>query len=380
MAIDLMLNREHPMRKFIPIAEPSITQREINYVTDAVKSGWVSSLGHYITEFEKKFAEYIGVKYALTTSNGTTALHLALVTLKIKEGDEVIVPDLTFVATANAVAYTGAKPIMVDVEPDTWCINPNCIKKAISKKTKAIIPVHLYGHPADMDEINKVAKEYGLYVIEDAAEAHGAEYKDKKVGSLGDVGVFSFYGNKIITTGEGGMITTNDKKLYQRAKFLRDHAMNPEKRYWHPEIGYNYRMTNLQAALGLAQLERIDELIEKKRQIFGWYKEFLGDLEGIRLNPEKEWAKNVFWMVCIVLEKELGISRDELMAKLKEKGIDTRPFFYPMSQMPMYNSGEERSVTYNLSERGLNLPSGVNLNKDEAQWICETIKTILKHT
>jgi len=379
MAIDLMLNWEHPMRKFIPIAEPSITQREINYVTDAVKSGWVSSLGHYITEFEKKFAEYIGVKYALTTSNGTTALHLALVTLKIKEGDEVIVPDLTFVATVNAVAYTGAKPIMVDVEPDTWCINPNCIKKAISKK-KAIIPVHLYGHPADMDEINKVAKEYGLYVIEDAAEAHGAEYKDKKVGSLGDVGVFSFYGNKIITTGEGGMITTNDKKLYQRAKFLRDHAMNPEKRYWHPEIGYNYRMTNLQAALGLAQLERIDELIEKKRQIFGWYKEFLGDLEGIRLNPEKEWAKNVFWMVCMVLEKELGISRDELMAKLKEKGIDTRPFFYPMSQMPMYNSGEGRSVTYNLSERGLNLPSGVNLNKDEVQWICETIKTILKHT
>ena len=374
-----MLNWEHPMRKFIPIAEPSITQREINYVTDAVKSGWVSSLGHYITEFEKKFAEYIGVKYALTTSNGTTALHLALVTLKIKEGDEVIVPDLTFVATVNAVAYTGAKPIMVDVEPDTWCINPNCIKKAISKK-KAIIPVHLYGHPADMDEINKVAKEYGLYVIEDAAEAHGAEYKDKKVGSLGDVGVFSFYGNKIITTGEGGMITTNDKKLYQRAKFLRDHAMNPEKRYWHPEIGYNYRMTNLQAALGLAQLERIDELIEKKRQIFGWYKEFLGDLEGIRLNPEKEWAKNVFWMVCMVLEKELGISRDELMAKLKEKGIDTRPFFYPMSQMPMYNSGEGRSVTYNLSERGLNLPSGVNLNKDEVQWICETIKTILKHT
>lgn len=375
-----MLNWEHPMRKFIPIAEPSITQKEINYVTDAVKSGWVSSLGHYITEFEKNFAKYIGVKYALTTSNGTTALHLALVTLKIKEGDEVIVPDLTFVATANAVAYTRAKPIMVDVEPDTWCINPNCIKKAISKKTKAIIPVHLYGHSADMDEINKVAKEYGLYVIEDAAEAHGAEYKDKNVGSLGDVGVFSFYGNKIITTGEGGMITTNDKKLYQRAKFLRDHAMNPEKRYWHPEIGYNYRMTNLQAALGLAQLERIDELIEKKRQIFGWYKEFLGDLEGIRLNPEKEWAKNVFWMVCMVLEKELGISRDELMAKLKEKGIDTRPFFYPMSQMPMYNSGEERSVTYNLSERGLNLPSGVNLNKDEVQWICETIKTILKHT
>lgn len=370
------------MTKFIPISEPSITQKEIDYVTDAVKSGWVSSLGHYINKFEKKFAEYIGVKYALTTSNGTTALHLVLVCLNIKEGDEVIVPDLTFIATANAVAYTGAKPIFVDVDTETWCISPLSIKKAITSKTRAIIPVHLYGHPADMDEINEIAKQHNLYVVEDAAEAHGAEYKGKKVGSLGACGVFSFYGNKIITTGEGGMITTNDEKLYKRAKFLKDHAMSSEKRYWHPEIGYNYRMTNIQAALGMAQLERIDELIAKKRKIFKWYKGALEGLDGVRLNPEKEWAKNVFWMICIILERDYKISRDELMIRLKEKGIDTRPFFYPMSEMPMYRDRGNYSnpIAKNLSKKGMNLPSGVTLEINDVKRICTTIKTILKHT
>jgi len=352
------------MTKFIPVSEPSITEKEIDYVTNAVKSGWVSSIGQYIDAFEKRFAEFVGTTYALTTSNGTTALHLALVTLGIKEGDEVIIPDLTFIATANAVTYTGAKPVIVDIERDTWCIDPQSVKKAITAKTKAIIPVHLYGHPANMDVINHIAKEYGLYVIEDAAEAHGAKYRGKKVGNLGDIGVFSFYGNKIITTGEGGMLTTNNEKIYKRAKFLKDHAMSVEKRYWHPEIGYNYRMTNLQAALGLAQLERIDELINKKIQIFEWYKEFFGDIQCIKLNPQKEWAKNVFWMVCLILDTDFGISRSELMAKLKEKGIDTRPFFYPISQMPMYNSGKINPVAYDISQRGLNLPSGVNLKKE----------------
>lgn len=264
------------MSKFIPVAEPSITQKEINYVLAAVKSGWVSSLGTYITKFEQRFADYLGVKYVLTTSNGTAALHLALVSLGIKEGDEVIIPDLTFIATANAVAYTGAKLAVVDVEEETWCIDPESIKKTITERTKMIIPVHLYGHPANMDEIKKIVEKHGLYIVEDAAEAHGAEYKDRKVGSMGDVGCFSFYGNKIITTGEGGMITTNNGKVYEKAKLLRNHAMDKNKKYWHIEIGYNYRMTNIQAALGLAQFERIDKLIEKKRQIFNWYKEFLG--------------------------------------------------------------------------------------------------------
>lgn len=369
------------MTKFITVSEPSITEKEVEYVLKSVKSGWVSSLGEFINEFEKRFAEYIDTKYALTTSNGTTALHLTLVSFGIKEGDEVIIPDLTFVATANAVAYTGAKPVFADVDPEIWCIDPEDVKKKITSKTKAIIPVHLYGHPADMDPIMEIAQEYSLYVIEDAAEAHGAEYNGKKVGSLGICGVFSFYGNKIITTGEGGMITTNDEKLYEKAKFLRDHAMSKEKRYWHTEIGFNYRITNIQSALGVAQLERIGELIEKKRQIFNWYREFLQNVEGIRLNLEKEWAKNVFWMVCLVLDKDFGITRDELMVELKKKGIDTRPFFYPISQMPMYQGSGNYSnpITKNLSEKGMNLPSGVNLNKGDVEWICETIKTILKH-
>jgi len=364
---------------YIPVSEPSITQKEISYVLDAIKSGWVSSIGEYVTKFEEEFAKYIGVKYALTTNNGTTALHLSLISLGIKEGDEIIVPDLTFVATANAVAYTGAKPIMVDIDPDTWCMNPEEVEKAINKKTRAVIPVHLYGHPADMDTINQIAQEYGLYVIEDAAEAHGAEYKGKKVGSLGTCGIFSFYGNKIITTGEGGMITTNDEKLYEKAKHLRDHAMSKDKRYWHTEIGYNYRMTNIQAALGLAQLERIDEMISKKRQIFNWYNEGLSDIEGIRLNTEAEWAKNVFWMVCLVLDKDCGVGRDELMLKLKEKGIDTRPFFYPISQMPMYNHNNFKNpVSYSIAYKGINLPSGVSLKKEDVEWITQKIKIVLK--
>lgn len=370
------------MHNFIPISEPSINKKDIKYVTNAVKSGWVSSLGHFINKFEEKFAKYIGVKYALTTSNGTAALHLTLVSLGIKGKDEVIIPDLTFVATANAVVYTGAKPIFVDIDPETWCIDPEAIKKAITRRTKAIIPVHLYGHPVDMKPVMEIAKKYDLYVIEDAAEAHGAEYRGKRVGGIGDAGIFSFYGNKIITTGEGGMITTNDMILYEKAKYLRDHAMSPKRRYWHTEVGFNYRITNLQAALGLSQLERIDKLIAKKRLIFKWYKEFLGDVESIRLNPEKEWAKNIYWMVCLVPAKDFGISRDVLMERLKRKGIDTRPFFYAISELPMYKkrgSNYPTSAVKDLSRAGLNLPSAVNLTKEDVEYICDAIKTILRY-
>jgi len=368
------------MNKFFPVAEPSITEREIRYVLDAVKSGWVSSLGHYIFDFEKRFAEYVGVKYALTTTNGTTALHLALASLDIKGGDEVIVPDLTFVAVPNAVAYTGAKPVFVDIDLETWCIDPEAIKKAITARTKAIIPVHLYGHPADMDAVNQIAEEHGLYVIEDAAEAHGAEYEGKKVGSMGHVGVFSFYGNKVITTGEGGMITTDDEAVYERARFLRDHAMSKERRYWHTELGFNYRLTNIQAALGLAQLERIEELLDKKRLIFKSYEEFLGGFGAIRLNPEKKWARNTFWMVCLILGKDIKITRDELMLELRKMGIDTRPFFYPMSQMPIYKSNSGNSAAYDISGKGLNLPSGGNLNRKDIEFISQSLLALLKHS
>ena len=247
--------------KMIPIAEPLLEEEELNNVMEAVKSGWISSKGKFIPEFEENFARYCGVKHSVATSNGTVALHLALATLGIKEGDEVIVPTLTFIATANAVRYTGAKPVFVDSNPDYWCIDPEKIEGAITPKTRAIIPVHLYGHPCDMEAIMAVAKKHDLYVIEDAAEAHGAEHKGRKVGSFGDIACFSFYGNKIITTGEGGMCLTDDEILAERMRILRDHGMNPGKRYWHDIVGFNYRMTNMQAAIGVAQLEKIDRVI-----------------------------------------------------------------------------------------------------------------------
>ncbi|MEN9422652.1 MAG: hypothetical protein RL122_35, partial [Pseudomonadota bacterium] len=266
---------------FLPVSRPTITKKEIEYVTAAIASGWVSSLGEYITAFEEKFAEFCGTKYALTCSNGTTSLHLALVTMGISVGDEIIMPDLTFIATANAAKYVGAVPVLVDIERDTLCIDPAAIEAAITEKTKAIMPVHLYGHPANMPAIMAIAEKYNLLVIEDAAEAHGAEVNGKRVGSWGHCGSFSFYGNKVITSGEGGMITTDDEALYTRAKYLRDHAMSPTKRYWHTEVGFNYRMTNLQAALGLAQLERIDEILAKKQEAFEWYEAGLAGIDGI---------------------------------------------------------------------------------------------------
>ena len=360
----------------IPISRPSIGIKEIEYVTDAIKSGWVSSLGKYIDMFEKKFAKYCGVKYAVATSNGTTALHLTLVSLGITKDDEVIIPDFTFVATASAVKYIGAKVITVDIEKDTLCISPKAIEKAITSKTKAIIPVHLYGYPANMKEINKIAKKYNLYVVEDAAEAHGAEENGKKVGGLSDAGVFSFYGNKIITSGEGGMITTNNEELCKKLRYLRDHAMSKDKRYWHTEVGFNYRMTNLQAALGVAQFERIDELLAKKKEIFEWYQEGLNDISNLKLNVQREGYKNVYWMICLEIIGYDEERRDNLMKKLKENGIDSRPFFYPISDMPMYEKANT-PITHKVYQRGINLPSFFDIKKEEIRYICNTIKGLI---
>ena len=361
-------------KDFIPISKPSITLKEVEYVNDAVKSGWVSSIGKYIELFEKNFAKYCNVKYALSTSNATVGLHLSLVALGIKEKDEVIIPDITFIATANSVKYTGAKVVIVDINKNTLCIEPKVIEKAINSKTKAIIAVHLYGHPADLIKINEIAKKYNLYVIEDAAEALGAEIQGKKIGGFGDIGVFSFYGNKIITTGEGGMITTNDEKLYNKMLYLRDHAMSKEKRYWHTEVGFNYRMTNLQAALGVAQLERIDELLYKKRLIFNWYKEKLGNFKDIKINYQAKWAKNVYWMICLQIENFNEIQRDRFMQKLKKKGIDSRPFFYPISDMPMYNDIKcNTPISHFIYQRGLNLPSFFDITEEQVEYICSEI-------
>jgi len=364
----------------IPIAEPCLGEEELKNVIEAIKSGWISSKGKFIEEFEEKFARYCGVKYGVATSNGTVALHLALTALGIREGDEVFIPTLTFIATANTVRYTGAKPVFVDSHPDYWCIDPGKIEEKVTLRAKAIIPVHLYGHPCDMNPIMKIAKKYNLYVIEDAAEAHGTEYKGRKVGSFGDISCFSFYGNKIITTGEGGMCLTNDKKLAEKMRILRDHGMNPKKRYWYDIIGFNYRMTNLQAAVGVAQLEKIDKFIERKREIARWYSEGLKDLEEkgfIKLHPEMPWAKSVYWMYSILIEDKFRMNREELAGKLGDNRIETRPFFHPIHVMPSYNKEEETFlVAKNLSERGINLPSSVNLKKEEIKKISSVIRKI----
>lgn len=367
------------MKKFIPLSKPSITPLEIEYVNQAMNSGWISSLGSYINEFEESFAKYCGTKYALTTSSGTTAIHLALVSYGIKAGDEVIIPDLTFIATANAVAYTGAKVVSVDIEKDTLCIDPVQIEKAITENTKAIIPVHLYGHPANTIEINQLAKKYNLLVLEDAAEAHGAEIGGQKTGSLCDCGIFSFYGNKIITCGEGGMITTNDEAFYHRAKHLRDQAMSPVQRYWHDEIGFNYRMTNLQAALGLAQLQRIDEFIEDRIKIFKLYQSYLADIPRIKLNFTADYARNVYWLVCLEVEGYTEAKRNALIKSLELQGIETRPYFYPVSEMSMYQQNPKLTpITHQVYQRGINLPSYFGLTSEEIEYVCSCLRSHLE--
>ena len=363
--------------KFIPISKPSITKKEIDYVNKAMLSGWVSSLGEYIVKFENNFAEYCEVKKSISVTSGTTGLHLAMEAMGIGIGDEVIIPDLTFIATANAVKYTGARVVTVDIEEKSLCICPVAIRKALTSKTKAIIAVHLNGYPANMKLINEIANQHKLYVIEDAAEAHGAKFFNKKVGSLGHVGVFSFYGNKIITSGEGGMITTNNIDLADKITFLRDHAMSKTKRYWHTEVGYNYRMTNLQAALGVAQLERIDELLYKRVSIFKRYYKNLLNIENFQLNRTNEFLDVSFWSICLEIKNYNIIKRDNLIKSLKENNIESRPYFYPISDMPMYETVNTK-ITHEIYQKGIYLPIFFDLKNDEIDYICETIIKLTK--
>jgi perosamine synthetase len=368
----------------IPVCIPLLGEKELEYVVDCIKTNWISSKGKYVEEFEDKFAKYCSCEYGITTTSGTTALHLALASLKIKKGDEVIIPTSTMIATAFAVIYCDATPVLVDAEPETWNMDVEKIEEKITDRTKAIMPVHIYGHPCDMDPIMKLAREYDLYVVEDAAEAHGAEYKGKKAGSIGDIGCFSFYANKIITTGEGGMVVTNDEEIAERAKSLRNLCFPKEKRiYLHSEVGYNYRMTNIQAAIGLAQFERIDKLAEMRRRNAHLYNEYLKDMEGIRLPVEKEWAKNVYWMYSILIEDEFGMSRDELMDSLMEQGIETRTFFVPMHEQSVFQNmglfkfkGESYPVAEELARKGMYLPSSSGLKEGEIKFICNGIKKI----
>ncbi len=367
-------------KKYISIACPTLNGNEKKYVNDCLDTVWISSIGKYINKFEEEFAKYCGVKHAIVCSNGTVALHLPLLAYDIKPGDEIVLPTLTYIATANVVKYCGATPVLVDSEKDAWNIDPTKIEEKITNRTKGIIVVHLYGHPVDMDPILKLAKKYNLFIIEDASEAHGAEYKNRKVGSIGNVGTFSFYGNKIITAGEGGMVVTNSNTLAGKVRLLKGQGMDPKHRYWFPIIGYNYRMTNIQAAIGLAQLEKIDWHMKKREIIAEKYQRRLNKLKDfIETQKEKAWAHHAYWMFNIVLKSNLNISRDSFMKKLEEKGIETRPIFYPMHIMPPYlDKLCKYPVADYVSSRGISLPSHANLNNKDIEYVTNQIEQIIQ--
>lgn len=364
--------------KFIPIAEPDIGPKEIEYIKKAAESGWVSSLGYYVDKFEKDFSQYCGRKYGVSVSSGTAALHLALGALGIEKEDEVIIPNFTFIAVANTVLYQGAKPVLVDIEQDTWNIDPQKIEEKITPRTKVIIPVHIYGHSADMDSILEIAKNHSLKIVEDSAEAHSSEYKGKKCGSFGDISCFSFYGNKTITTGEGGMCLTDNEELYKKMLLLRDHGMRKEKKYWHEVIGYNYRLTNLQAALGCAQLERIEEFVEKKRNNAQLYMDLLKGIPWIALPIEKEYAKSNFWLFSVLINEKADFNRDWVAGELKKANIDTRVTFYPVSDMPPYKRFDTGNleVSKRIAYQGLSLPSSAKLKAEEIKYICNILKDL----
>jgi perosamine synthetase len=366
-------------RKTILTAGPSITDKEIAYVDDAVRHGWNENWNGYLSRFERAFADYVGTRFALATSSCTGALHLALLSLGVGPGDEVIVPEVSWVATASAVTYTGATPVFADIDAQTWCLDPASAARAITPRTKAIVAVHLYGHPTEMPVVETLAKAHGLKVLEDAAPALGAEVNGSKVGGLGDVSAFSFQGAKIMTTGEGGMLATSDEAIFERAKFLGDHGRDPHVPFRIAEIGYKYKLSNVQAALGLAQLERIEELVAKKRLIHRWYRQRIGKLPGIELNVERPWARNIYWMTSIVLDDALGVPRDDVIAGLKARGIDSRPFFPPISSFPMFESrASQNPVAYHVAPRGINLPSGHGLSEGDVDRVCSALGEVLK--
>lgn len=359
----------------LPMASPTFPGNELRYVMECVLKNRISSQGRFVTEFENAFAKFCGVKHGIAVSNGTVALHLALVLADVGPGNEVIVPTLTFIATANAVRYTGATPVFVDSEPETWGMDVEQVERKITSRTKAIVPVHLYGHPVEMDRINALAEKHHLIVIEDAAEAHGATYKGRKVGSLGHIGCFSFYANKIVTTGEGGMLTTNDDRLAKRATILRDHGMSKDRKYWHDEVGYNYRMTNLQAAVGVAQMEQVASLLEQRAAVEVSYCEWLEQDARIELPKSVSWGQRVNWLYTVLLRD--GIDRDLIMKFLQDKGIDSRPVFYPVHSMPPYAGAESFPVADRISRRGLSLPTYARMQRAEIERACKMLRLSL---
>lgn len=368
---------------FIPVCEPLLLGNELEYVTRAVSNGWISSSGSYVTEFEKKFAEHLGVAHAVTTCTGTAALHLALVAGGVGPGDEVIVPTFTMIASAAAVCYTGATPVFVDCERDTWNLDVTQVAAKITSKTRAIMPVHIYGLSCDMDPLLELARQHDLLVIEDAAEAIGSRYKGRRSGAIGTFGCFSFFANKVITTGEGGMVTTSDDALAERLRYFKNlcFPMKGPRRYVHQHVGFNYRMPNTAAAIGLAQLERIEEYVARRQKNAALYNQRLERERGIVTPAARPWAENSFWMYSILIEDDFGMSRDDVMRALGERGIDTRSFFVPMHrQQGLIDYGIDTTGSYPnseyVSERGLYLPSGSGLTEEQIDRVCQTLLSL----
>ncbi|WP_425639535.1 aminotransferase class I/II-fold pyridoxal phosphate-dependent enzyme [Algoriphagus yeomjeoni] len=364
----------------IPIASPQLEGNELAYVSDCIKTNWISSQGKYVREFESIFSNYHRGYHSVAVSNGTVALHLAMEALGIGVGDEVIVPDLTFAASINAIIYTGATPVLVDVDPKSWNLNPELVRRAITKRTKAIMPVHLYGQPCDMNKLMELANEFNLKVIEDCAEALGSKYQGQPVGSFGDAATFSFFGNKTITTGEGGMVLFKDQSVFELATVLRDHGMNKTRRYWHDVVGYNYRLTNLQAAIGVAQFERLATFVDRKRVAADSYNAVLSKSPYFEIPQSEELNFNSYWLYTFLIRDNAPFDRDEFMDYMTNKSIETRPIFYPLHEMPPYQAygdSKELMVSESISRRGVSLPSSVNLMEGELEYICRTISEFL---
>ena len=374
----------------IPVNDPILGQREQEYVLECIRTGWISSAGKFIDEFEERWAEYCGRRYGIAVSNGTVALQLAVACLGLRPGDEVIMPTFTIVSCALAVSRSGGVPVLVDSDPRTWCIDVDQVKGKISQRTRAVMPVHIYGHPVDMDPLLDLAERHGLALIEDAAEAHGAEYLSRengsqsrwrRCGSFGDVSCFSFYANKLITTGEGGMLLTDDLKLADRARSQRNLCFQTGRRYYHEELGFNFRLTNLQAAVGLGQLERIDEIVTRKRWMGAEYTRRLKDIKGLQLPTEEPWARNVYWMYGVVLSEDVGMDATQLALRLRERGVETRPFFWGMHEQPIFHQqglfvNEHYPIAERLARRGLYLPSGLALTDDQLTRVCDEVQEV----
>jgi len=369
----------------ILVSGPSITQKEIDYVTDAVTNAWFGDAGMYHVRFERAFAAYVGRRYAIALPSCTSALHLALVALGVGPGDEVIVPEATWIASAAPVDYVGATVVFADIDEETWCMSAESFEACITPRTKAVIPVDLYGSMPDMYALLKVARRHNVAVIEDAAEAFGSEYHHGRAGSFGDASAFSFHGSKTLTTGEGGMLVTDDQALHDRVRFLADHGRIPgDKLFFNAEVAYKYKMSSMQAALGLAQVERADDLVATKRKVFSWYEWRLGGIDGLALNRQPPETLNSYWMVTAVLDPRFGLTKQDLIQVMDANSVDCRPFFFPLSSLPAYegrpeaNVARERNpVAYRLTPFGLNLPSGAGLTEEDVDYVCVVLKNAL---